>query len=174
MASRKTIKKQHKTDHDFSQKKGAERVPKADPWRGLFRQHRLPGPPRPPQDTKHVERPPKTPKYHQKVTNRTQNITKKCPTDHKISEKRTPRTYFSTKKRSSPSPNPIPIQIPVPQFLLSKRTNQTSQTNQTNQTSQTHQTNQTHITKRNCTPILQSPIPGPAECAKRLNNIWRI
>jgi hypothetical protein len=73
----KTIKKQHENYHYFSQKREPKWSPKASPGEDHFANVGSPASPRPLQDTKHVERPPKTPKYHQKVTNRSKKNTKK-------------------------------------------------------------------------------------------------
>ncbi len=114
------------------------------------------------------QRPPKMPNtsqdptYHKKVTQRQQNITKKWSQNSSITRK-----MIRIPIRSEiPIPIQIPIkiripisiqiQIPIQILILSSQTHQTHQTNQS----------QKYLILQPAIPL----IPGPAECATRLNN----
>ena len=121
-----------------------------------------------PQGTKHVQRHPRDTENMKKVTNRPQKITKKWPTDPKISEKKKPKDIFlhtkAIQSQSQSNPNP-PFHADK-----SDQPDQPDQTDQPDQPDQPDPPNQPDPHYKNkYTPILQSPIPGPAECAKRLN-----
>ena len=146
--------------------------PKGLPWRGAFRQCRPHGPSKAPSASKEV---PKLQKY-QKSDPKTSTYHEKWPQ----------RAYVSVKKQSnhSPNPNPIPILIPIlfqiliQSLILIPIPNPNPNPNPSPYPNPNSDPNQPdppyqpdpYYTKRR-TPILQFANPGPAECAKRLNNI---